>query len=53
MGEECGRLADESALGWEGHIADLDDDGEDEVGFWCPACAAREFHLSDADRPPD
>jgi hypothetical protein len=39
---ECGREGD-GAFGWEGHLCDLDDDGEDEVAFFCPACAEREF----------
>jgi hypothetical protein len=32
-----------AAAGWQGHLVDLDDDGRDEVVFFCPACAAREF----------
>jgi hypothetical protein len=40
---ECENLCDDEALGWEGHLVDLDDDGEDEVVFFCPSCAAREF----------
>ena len=32
-----------TAAGWQGHLVDLDDDGRDEVAFFCPACAAREF----------
>jgi hypothetical protein len=40
---ECGTHADADAHGWEGHLADLDDDGEDEVAFSCPDCVAREF----------
>ena len=35
--------ANEQAPGWEGHLVDLDDDGEDEVAFYCPDCAGREF----------
>lgn len=40
---ECGRRADEEARGWQGHLVDLDDDGDDEVVFYCPLCATREF----------
>jgi len=40
---ECGRFGAVAEHGWEGHLVDLDDDGEDEVAFFCPACAAREF----------
>ena len=28
-------------------LADLDDDGQDEVVFYCPACAEREFHCAE------
>jgi hypothetical protein len=30
---ECGRSA-QTARGWQGHLVDADDDGEDEVGFF-------------------
>jgi len=40
---ECGRRAGESATRWQGYLVDVDDDGQDEVVFFCPACAAREF----------
>jgi hypothetical protein len=40
---ECGRRADQEARGWQGHLVDLDDDGDDEVVFYCPLCATREF----------
>jgi hypothetical protein len=41
---ECQRRADSKARGWQAYLveADLDDD-EDEIVFYCPACAAREF----------
>ena len=42
--EECSAVADDAARGWEAHLVDEDDDGEDEVVFYCPVCAAREFH---------
>jgi hypothetical protein len=42
--EECGRESDERAVGWEARLVDLDDDGQDEVVFYCPGCAEREFH---------
>lgn len=50
---ECGIEADVAAHGWRGYR--LDDEGEEpEVGFFCPACAEREFgEKSDAARPPD
>ena len=40
---ECGRRSGPAAVGWRGYLVDLDDDGEDEVVFYCPRCAAREF----------
>jgi hypothetical protein len=40
---DCERRAVGTAAGWQGHLVDLDDDGRDEVAFFCPACAAREF----------
>jgi hypothetical protein len=36
-------MSDASASGWQAHLVDVDDDGEDEVVFYCPHCAAREF----------
>jgi len=41
--EECGRVEADREPGWEGHLVDRDDDGEDEVVFFCPRCAEREF----------
>lgn len=40
---ECARIAEEDANGWQAHLVDLDDDGEDEVACFCPNCATREF----------
>ena len=40
---DCERRAGGTAAGWQGYLVDLDDDGRDEVAFFCPACAAREF----------
>jgi hypothetical protein len=40
---ECGCPASGEAHGWQGHLVDLDENGEDEVAFFCPNCAAREF----------
>jgi hypothetical protein len=40
---DCDRCAVGTAAGWQGHLVDLDDDGRDEVAFFCPACVAREF----------
>jgi hypothetical protein len=42
--EECGQEAAGRAMGWETLLVDLDDDGENEVVFYCPACAEHEFH---------
>ena len=42
--EECGQAATGRAAGWEALLVDLDDDGQDEVVFYCPVCAEREFH---------
>jgi hypothetical protein len=39
----CGREQAERERGWQGHLVDLDEDGVDEVAFFCPRCAAREF----------
>jgi len=41
--EECRARSDARALGWRGYLVDRDDDGEDEVVFYCPRCAGREF----------
>ena len=41
---ECEDQADAQARGWEAHICDLDDDGQDELVVFCPRCAQREFH---------
>jgi hypothetical protein len=40
---DCEPRAVATAAGWQGHLADLDDDGRDDVAFFCAACAAREF----------
>ena len=42
--EECSREPDARAEGWEAFLVDLDDDGQDEVVFYCTVCAEREFH---------
>ncbi|MHB8692076.1 MAG: hypothetical protein ACYDHH_12590 [Solirubrobacteraceae bacterium] len=39
----CERRSVGTAAGWQGRLVDLDDDGRDEVVFFCPGCAAREF----------
>jgi hypothetical protein len=44
--EECGRAIIEGERGWQGHLVDLDDDGEDEVLYFCPRCAEREFGVN-------
>jgi hypothetical protein len=43
--EECCHEASGRADGWEGLLVDLDDDGQDEVIFYRPVCAEREFHV--------
>jgi hypothetical protein len=41
---ECQRRPVGSANAWQSYLVDLDDDdGQDEVVFFCPGCAAREF----------
>jgi hypothetical protein len=40
---ECQQRSAATAIGWQGYVVDLDDDGQDEVVFFCPGCAAREF----------
>ncbi len=47
---ECGRGDSDRKPGWEGHLVDLDDDGEDEILFFCPDCAAREFGIEGGGR---
>ena len=42
--QECDRRDISDARGWEAHLCDIDDDGQDELLVYCPACAAREFH---------
>ena len=39
----CDRTDGGSARGWQAYLADLDDDGWDEVVLFCPSCAYREF----------
>lgn len=39
---ECYSVADGNR-GWEAHLADVNDDGADELVFFCPTCAKREF----------
>jgi len=41
--QECEVEAEGDAKGWEAHLADLDDDGQDEVVVYCPVCAERKF----------
>jgi hypothetical protein len=40
---ECGRRAELEARGWQGLLIEADDDGGDEVIFFCALCAAHEF----------
>jgi ribosomal protein S27AE len=41
---QCGRwAADHDERGWKGYLVDLDDDGRDEVAYFCPTCAQAEF----------
>ncbi len=44
--EECGQTVDDDARGWQAHLLDVDDDGQDETVFYCPSCSAREFGSS-------
>jgi hypothetical protein len=39
----CEQEAGVSARGWQAYLADIDDDGRDEVVLVCPSCADREF----------
>lgn len=41
--EECRWPSVIGERGWQAHLADLDNDGHDEVVYYCPGCAAREF----------
>ena len=45
--EECGQEATVRAEGWKAHLADLDDDREDEIVFFCVAGAEGEFHRAE------
>jgi hypothetical protein len=38
---ECNRRSDPPAEGWRGVLAGFG--GDEEVGIYCPECAAREF----------
>lgn len=40
---ECGRLADERALGWRALHGREQPEDEPDVFVFCPACAEREF----------
>ena len=40
---ECGRRSDAEARGWQGYLVDADEGGGDEVLFFCPRFANREF----------
>jgi hypothetical protein len=41
---ECRRRPEAEARGWQAHLVPRDDDEEeDEIVFFCPACAEREF----------
>jgi len=40
---ECGRCADPEARRWQAYLVDADDGEGDEVLFFCPGCANREF----------
>lgn len=39
---ECETRAGSTAAGWQAHLLDTGED-EDELVFYCPTCAAREF----------
>ena len=51
--EECRCEADGRAQGWEAYLVDLDDDGQNDVIFFCRICAANEFHRLDAGSDPE
>lgn len=53
--EECDATATASAtaFGWEAHLADVEEDGQDDVVVYCPRCAFREFHADEFDRAFD
>jgi len=40
---ECRRCSDSEARGWRAYLVDADDYDGDDVLFFCPTCAAREF----------
>jgi Zn finger protein HypA/HybF involved in hydrogenase expression len=40
--EECRRPWPDEERGWQGHVVDLD-----EIAFYCPECAEREFGAED------
>ena len=43
---ECGRRSGLRATGWRGYrVDDPEYDEEPAIGFFCPACAEREFGL--------
>ncbi len=48
---ECEASADWSAVGWEAHLIDVEDDGNHEIVIYCPRCAQREFHDPDWELP--
>jgi hypothetical protein len=52
--EECRTHSTGSAAGWCGYLIDVDEDGADDVVFYCPRCAAREFGdtARESRRPP-
>ncbi|MBA3843559.1 MAG: hypothetical protein H0X39_13280 [Actinobacteria bacterium] len=39
---ECNQVSDKRALDWRGYTVEADEGGE-EVVFFCPLCAEREF----------
>ncbi len=43
----CERVLADDARGWQEHLAPANDDAPGEVVFYCPVCAAREFHSFD------
>jgi hypothetical protein len=50
---ECEESIVGQASGWQGHLVDLGDDGGDEVVYYCPTCAKREFSDSSGETPRD
>lgn len=40
---ECGCASAKGASSWRAELVDVNEDGQDEILFFCPVCALREF----------